>query len=114
MILEHCGRRPDVHDTAHVAPNATLCGDVTVGDGSHVMFGAVLTAEGGPVEEHKRPVPLRETRKLARYVWNGPVSQNTRWLSSSLDDVLRPAGASANHPADRNYGAERRLQANTG
>ena len=50
MILEHCGRRPNIHDTAYVAPNATLCGDVTVGEGSRVMFGAVLTAEGGPVE----------------------------------------------------------------
>jgi hypothetical protein len=114
MILERRGRRPDVHDAAHVAPNATLRGDVTVGDGSHVMFGAVLTAEDGPVE-HKRPVPLREMRKLARYVWNGPVSQKTSIDSSSrIDDVLRPVGASANHPADRNYGAERRLQANTG
>ena len=27
-----------------------LCGDVTVGDHSRVLFGAVVTAEGGPVE----------------------------------------------------------------
>ena len=50
MLLEHQGKRPNVHDTAYVAPNATLCGAVTVGAGSRVMFGAVLTAEGGPVE----------------------------------------------------------------
>ena len=49
MLLEHNGERPKVHSTAYVAPNATLCGDVTVGKGSRVMFGAVLTAEGGPV-----------------------------------------------------------------
>ncbi len=49
MLLEHRGERPNVHPTAYVAPNATLCGDVTVGKGSRVMFGAVLTAEGGPV-----------------------------------------------------------------
>src|SRR5215211_4413827 len=50
MLLEHQGKRPNVHHTAYVAPNATLCGAVTVGAGSRVMFGAVLTAEGGPVE----------------------------------------------------------------
>ncbi len=50
MLLEHRGRRPNVHHTAYVAPNAVLCGDVTVGEGSRVMFGVVLTAEGGPVE----------------------------------------------------------------
>lgn len=50
MILEHRGERPKVHDGAYVAPNATLCGDVTVGENARVMFGAVLTAEGGPVD----------------------------------------------------------------
>jgi len=49
MLLEHNGERPKVHSTAYVAPNATLCGDVMVGKDSRVMFGAVLTAEGGPV-----------------------------------------------------------------
>ena len=50
MFLEHRGERPKVHDGAYVAPNATLCGDVTVGENARVMFGAVLTAEGGPVD----------------------------------------------------------------
>jgi carbonic anhydrase/acetyltransferase-like protein (isoleucine patch superfamily) len=50
VLLEHRGNRPKVHDSAYVAPNATLCGDVTVGENSRVMFGATLTAEGGPVE----------------------------------------------------------------
>jgi carbonic anhydrase/acetyltransferase-like protein (isoleucine patch superfamily) len=49
MLLEHNGEHPKVHSTAYVAPNATLCGDVTLGKDSRVMFGAVLTAEGGPV-----------------------------------------------------------------
>ena len=49
MLLEHNGEHPKVHSTAYVAPNATLCGDVTLGKDSRVMFGAILTAEGGPV-----------------------------------------------------------------
>lgn len=49
MLIDHLGRRPDVHPTAWVAPNAVLCGDVRVGPESRVLFGATLTAEGGPV-----------------------------------------------------------------
>lgn len=49
MLLEHQGKRPRIHETAYVAPTATVCGDVTIGPGSRVLFGAVLVAEGGPV-----------------------------------------------------------------
>src|SRR5206468_2169459 len=49
MILEHGGKRPRIHASAYVAPNATICGEVTVGAESRVLFGAVLTAESGPV-----------------------------------------------------------------
>jgi len=50
MLLTHLGRRPRVHPTAYVAPTATLCGDVVVGSESRVLFGAVLVAEGGPID----------------------------------------------------------------
>ncbi len=49
MLLEHEGKRPTVASSAWVAPNAVVCGDVTVGEQSRVLFGAVLTAEGGSV-----------------------------------------------------------------
>ena len=49
MLIEHEGSRPRVADSAYVAPNAVLSGDVVVGDGARILFGAVVTAEGGPV-----------------------------------------------------------------
>ena len=49
MLLEHRGKRPRIHETAYVAPTATVCGDVIIGAESRVLFGAVLVAEGGPV-----------------------------------------------------------------
>lgn len=49
MLIEHQGKRPTIHETAYVAPTATLCGDVTIGENCRVMFGAVLVAQGGPV-----------------------------------------------------------------
>ncbi|MDP2702473.1 MAG: gamma carbonic anhydrase family protein, partial [Candidatus Rokubacteria bacterium] len=49
MLLEHEGRRPSIHASAYVAPNATVSGDVTIGPECRILFSAVLTAEGGPV-----------------------------------------------------------------
>ncbi len=49
MLIEHEGKRPRVAESAYVAPNAVLCGDVHVGEDARILFGAVLTAEGGPV-----------------------------------------------------------------
>ena len=49
MLIEHRGRRPLVPDSAYVAPSATLCGAVVLGEGARVLHGAVLTAEDGEV-----------------------------------------------------------------
>jgi carbonic anhydrase/acetyltransferase-like protein (isoleucine patch superfamily) len=49
MRIEHRGKRPQIHESVYVAPNAVICGDVTIGRSSRVLFGAVLVAEGGPV-----------------------------------------------------------------
>lgn len=48
-LFDHDGKRPRVDSTAYVAPTATLVGDVRVGPGSVVLFGAVLAAETGPI-----------------------------------------------------------------
>lgn len=49
MRIEHLGRSPRVHESAYVAPNATICGDVTIGEECRILFGAILVAEGGPI-----------------------------------------------------------------
>jgi carbonic anhydrase/acetyltransferase-like protein (isoleucine patch superfamily) len=50
MLLEHRDKRPNIHESAYIAPTAVVCGDVTIGENSRVLFGAVLAAEGGPIE----------------------------------------------------------------
>jgi carbonic anhydrase/acetyltransferase-like protein (isoleucine patch superfamily) len=86
MLIEHEGAAPTVHPTAYVAPTATLSGDVRVGPGCRVLFGAVLTAEGGPVELGEGSIVmenavLRGTRRdplhLGRQVLVGPTSYLT-------------------------------------
>ena len=39
----------DIHPSAWVAPNAVVTGDVTIGAGSRVLYGAVLNGDLGPV-----------------------------------------------------------------
>lgn len=60
MLIEHDGKRPQVDPTAHVAPNAVLCGDVVVAAHSTIGFGAVLTAESGPIRVGRRCVVMEQ------------------------------------------------------
>lgn len=50
MLIEFDGKKPQIADTAYVAPNAVVRGDVRIGSGTAVLFGAVITDEGGAVE----------------------------------------------------------------
>lgn len=43
------GVSPTVHETAFIAPTATLVGDVTVEEGASVWYGAVVRADYSPV-----------------------------------------------------------------
>jgi carbonic anhydrase/acetyltransferase-like protein (isoleucine patch superfamily) len=85
-LLEHAGHRPTVDPGAYVAPNATLCGDVRVGPDVRILFGAVLTADGGPVEIGAGCIVmenavLRGTRqdplRLGRHILVGPLAYLT-------------------------------------
>ncbi|MGH2716040.1 MAG: gamma carbonic anhydrase family protein [Thermoleophilaceae bacterium] len=58
MLIEHEGKRPNVDASAYVAPTAVVCGDVTIGPDSRILFGAVLSAEGGPIEVGERCVVM--------------------------------------------------------
>lgn len=49
MNISSGTKKPNVHASAYVAPNAVLSGDVTVEEGCAILFGAVITAEGAPV-----------------------------------------------------------------
>ena len=81
VFVEHRLKIPQVAESAYIAPTAVLAGDVTVGPHSRVLFGAVITAEGGLVQIGSncvimenaviRGVPNQET-SLGDYVLVGP------------------------------------------
>jgi carbonic anhydrase/acetyltransferase-like protein (isoleucine patch superfamily) len=49
MIITHLGKTPRIAASAYVAPNAVVCGDVTIGENCRIMFGAQVIAEGGSI-----------------------------------------------------------------
>jgi carbonic anhydrase/acetyltransferase-like protein (isoleucine patch superfamily) len=46
MLIRHAGNSPRIHESAYVAPTAVVSGDVSIGPGARILFGAVVTAEG--------------------------------------------------------------------
>lgn len=48
MIKTILGKTPMVHESCFVAENATIVGDVVVGDNSNIWYGVVIRSEGQP------------------------------------------------------------------
>jgi carbonic anhydrase/acetyltransferase-like protein (isoleucine patch superfamily) len=78
MLIEHRGASPTVDPSAYLAPNAAVCGDVHIGAGARILFGAVLTAEDGRVDVGERSAIME----------NALVRGRRRTPASIGDDVL--------------------------
>lgn len=72
MLYEHLGKRPKIDPSSRVAPNAVLCGEVTVGPNCSIGFGAVLSAESGPITIGANCVVMDTA--VVRGVRNNPVA----------------------------------------
>jgi hypothetical protein len=49
MLIRHAGAAPKIDAGAYVAPNAVVCGNVTIGPGCRIMYGAQIIAESGSI-----------------------------------------------------------------
>jgi carbonic anhydrase/acetyltransferase-like protein (isoleucine patch superfamily) len=118
MLLEHGGKRPSIHPSAYVAPTAVVCGDVTIKENCRVLFGAVVTAEGGPIVLGSHCIVmenavLRATRRhplqIGDHVLVGPHSYLT---GCTVEDyVFLATGATVFNAARIGAGAEVRINA---
>ena len=118
MLTDHRGTQPIVDPTAYVAPNAVLCGDVHVGAGVRILFGAVLTAEDGRVDVGDRTVVMenalvrgrrRTPARLGDDVLVGPHAH----LNGALveDGAFLATGAAVSPGAVVGAGSEVRIHA---
>jgi len=49
QLMPYKGKYPTIGENCYIAPTATLIGDVTLGDGASVWFGAVLRGDVAPI-----------------------------------------------------------------
>jgi gamma-carbonic anhydrase len=116
MLIEHEAARPQVADSAYVAPNAVLSGDVRVGEDARILFGAVLTAEGGRVEIGDRSIVMENA--LVRGRGGHPASVGAHVLvgphahlngATIEHDVFLATGVSVFPGAHIGHGSEVRI-----
>jgi gamma-carbonic anhydrase len=116
VLIEHEGRRPQVDTGAWVAPTAVLSGDVRVGPDCRVLFGAVLTDDGGPVELGAQTIVMEHAlirgrashpARIGRHVVVGPHAH----LNGAVieDDAFIATGAALFPGARVGAGAEVRI-----
>ena len=118
MLISHAGKTPTVDPTAYVAPNAVVCGDVTIREGCRILFGAQIIAEGGSITIGRESIVLenavlRSTFRHSLSIGNNcVVGPNAHVVGCSVDDeVFIATGASVFHAAQIGKGAEVRINA---
>jgi carbonic anhydrase/acetyltransferase-like protein (isoleucine patch superfamily) len=118
MLIEHLGKSPKVDPTAYVAPNAVLCGDVTVGPGARILFGAQVIAESGAIRVGRECIVmenavLRSAEKHPLTLGdNCLVGPNAHVVGSTVEDqVFIATGAAVFHGSTIGKGAEVRINA---
>jgi carbonic anhydrase/acetyltransferase-like protein (isoleucine patch superfamily) len=118
MLIEHEGRRPSIAASAYVAPTAVVCGDVVVGEDARILFGAVLTAEGGPIEVGERCIVMENAvvrgrdghpTRLGTHTLVGPHAHVNGAVVE--DDVFLATGSSVFPGARIGAGSEVRIGA---
>jgi carbonic anhydrase/acetyltransferase-like protein (isoleucine patch superfamily) len=118
MIITHLEKTPRIHPSAYIAPNATVCGDVVVGAGSRVMFGACVIAEGQTLELGENCIVMENAvirttdehpTKIGSHCLVGP---HAHLVGCTLEDcVFIATGVSVFHGAHLAYGTEARIGA---
>jgi carbonic anhydrase/acetyltransferase-like protein (isoleucine patch superfamily) len=118
MLIEHQGKRPRVDPTARIAPTAVLCGDVCIGPGTSIGFGAVLTAESGPIMVGANTVVmdtavLRGVARSPLAIGDNVLIGPRAYLSGCTveDEVFIATGATVFNGARIGKGAEVRVNA---
>jgi carbonic anhydrase/acetyltransferase-like protein (isoleucine patch superfamily) len=99
-----------------VAPNAAVCGDVAIGAGSRVLFGAQIIAEGGSIEIGTECIVMENavlrsnTRHPLTIGNNCLVGPNAHVVGCVVEDeVFIATGASIFHGARLGKGCEVRI-----
>jgi carbonic anhydrase/acetyltransferase-like protein (isoleucine patch superfamily) len=118
VIIKHDGVSPRIDRGAWVAPNAVICGNVTIGAGCRVMFGAQVIAEGGSITIGRECIimenaVLRSSERHSLNVGNNClIGPNAHVVGCTVDDeVFIATGAAIFHSARLGKRSEVRVNA---
>jgi carbonic anhydrase/acetyltransferase-like protein (isoleucine patch superfamily) len=116
MILSHDEKKPAIHSSVYMAPNATVCGDVTIEMGCRIMFGACVIAEGKPITIGKNCIVMENAvirstdsheLKMGNHCLVGP---HAHVVGCTIDDeVFIATGGCVFHGARLRRGVEIRV-----
>lgn len=116
MIIKHSGKSPMIDESAFIAPNAVICGDVKIGKNTRIMYGAAIVAEGGRIEIGDNCVVLenavlRSTARHSLIIGNNVlVGPNAHVVGCTVEDnVFIATGAAVFHGAKLCKGSEVRI-----
>jgi len=116
MLIKHLGHAPHIDPTAYVAPNAVVCGEVTVGPGCRILFGAQVVAEGGSIRIGSECIVmenavLRSTPRHSLAIGNNClIGPNAHLVGCTVEDeVFVATGAAVFHSARLGKGCEVRI-----
>lgn len=116
MLIKHNGASPRIDPSAWVAPNAAVCGDVTVGPGSRILYGAQLIAESGSIAIGRECIVMENavlrssTRHPLTIGNNCLIGPNAHVVGCTIEDeVFIATGAAVFHAAHLGKGSEVRI-----
>lgn len=118
MLVMHGDSSPTIDETAWVAPNALVCGDVTIGPGCRVMYGAQIVAESGSIVIGRECIIMENavlrssSNNLLSIGNNCLVGPHAHVVGCTVEDeVFIATGASIFHAAHIRRGCEIRVNA---
>lgn len=116
MLISHLGKSPVIGESAFIAPNAAICGDVKIGKNTRIMYGASIVAEGGTIEIGDNCVVLenavlRSTAKHSLKIGNEVlIGPQAHVVGCTVEDcVFIATGTSIFHGAKLCKGSEVRI-----
>jgi carbonic anhydrase/acetyltransferase-like protein (isoleucine patch superfamily) len=116
MLIKHDSATPQIDSTAWVAPNAVICGNVTVGPGCRIMYGAQVIAESGSISLGRECIVMENAvlRSSARHPLsignNCLIGPNAHVVGCTVEDeVFIATGAAVFHSAVLGMGSEVRI-----
>jgi carbonic anhydrase/acetyltransferase-like protein (isoleucine patch superfamily) len=119
MIIQHAGKHPEIDATALIAPDATVCGNVQIGPGARILYGARIIGENGGAIKIGRDCIVMENavlRATARHSCNigdnCVIGPHAHVVGATLErEVFIATAAAIFHGAVLGHGAEVRPHA---